>query len=1120
MSPDASSSPPVARLVADLQRPFRWGAHGVTSPERAFALPVGTVTFLLTDVEGSTRLWSNEPSELVHQAMARHHALLTEAVDANGGVRPQEQGEGDSIVAAFARPSDALRAALQAQRALVREDWPTSTPIRVRMAVHTGEASLRDESNYAGQSIIRCARLRALGHGGQVLVSGATRDLAVDQVADEFDLRSLGEHRLRDLGRSETVWQLVHPDLSDEFPALASLDEVPNNLPVVVAPFIGRLREVETLANLVRSERLVTAAGSGGAGKTRLAQQVGALVLDDFPAGVWWVELAPLRNDDVASAVQAAFGLSESMQVALAEGVRRLLDSRRSLLIVDNCEHVVDAVTAVLEPLLRAAPTLHVLATSRVTLDLPGELSWRVPPLTLPDRDAVHTVEALSQFDAVRVFSDRARRARPNFRLDDTNGAAVAELCHRLGGIPLALELAAARCRMLSPTQILTGLDDSMRLLTGGSRALMPRQQTLEASIAWSVDLLSDSERRVLARLSVFRGGCTLDAAEAVCSDETLGTYEVFDALDRLVDHSLVTVTDNTLGTRFAMLETVAQFGSRLLADLGDDHATRQRHRDWFTGLIERWYECTYAERVELAAAVLADEANAEAAFADLVASGDLDRAGQLLLPLMDLVESPASNRRRCDVLLAHPAIAGTRAEVYALSGKNWADLNGGRAAHALGEARAAVDCAERIGDDLLTDAMRARLLYLQGGSGGPVEIDEILAIAERLHAAGDRVHGPVAFVLARMLAGIFAVERYDEIAERCAEATGPYEALVARGAAAVIAASHAFRLRDEPIGPDTLASLATLRLSPAMRANFAALHALSEATRGLTPTVDRDQLRAWADVEGSVSAQRSLAVLETLDLLAEDQPATASRASAVRALAEGAGPLSRPALWVCLSLSGLGEEPPEPDTSDQGDPADVLRLARAMWSINEGELTRASHLLGQVWDRVVGRGQGFHLRTLLEVAARLHAAGGQHLSAAHLLGACEALREAGGFVRFPLWQRSWLAACEGVCDALGAETATAAMGAGAEMSLDAALGYARRSNASPAASRTGWQSLTPTEAQVVAEVAEGLTNAAVAARLLMSPETVKTHLSRSYTKLGIANRAELRLAVARRKGT
>ena len=468
----------------------------------AFALPVGTVTFLLTDVEGSTQSWEAAPG-LMGGAITRHYEILDAAVAGNGGVRPQEQGEGDSIVAAFGRASDAVKAALDAQVALHREAWSAElrAPLRVRMAIHTGEAQMRNEANYVGQAIIRTARLRAIAHGGQVLVSQAARDLAVDQLGAQVELRDLGSHRLKDLARPEHVWQLVSADLPESFPPLKSLDAVPNNLPLDLSTFIGREAEVAAVATLCAGNRLVTITGAGGAGKTRLAQQVAAQLCDRFEDGTWWVELAPVDAEAVVAVIASAADVKEASQLA------ERLAGRTLLLVLDNCEHVLDVVSPLVHDILNRAPNVRVLATSRGPLDVPGEVSWRVPALGLPIHGEPVSIERLAQYDAVRLFVDRAQRARPNFTLTNENGPSVAGICARLDGIPLAIELAAARAKSLTPDEILSGLEDSLRLLTGGSRVAMPRQQTLEGSIAWSHALLAERERVLLRRLSVFAGG-------------------------------------------------------------------------------------------------------------------------------------------------------------------------------------------------------------------------------------------------------------------------------------------------------------------------------------------------------------------------------------------------------------------------------------------------------------------------------------------------------------------------------------------------------------------------------------------------------------------------------------
>ena len=464
-------------------------------------------------------------------AVPRHYEILDEAISAHGGVRPVEQGEGDSVVAAFSRASDAVRAAVTAQQLLAAEHWPDDDALAVRMALHTGEAQLRDEGNYFGLAVIRCARLRACGHGGQVLLSDVTAGLVADDLGDGITLVDLGRHRLKDLGRPERVWQLAHPDLAVEFPPLLSLDAFRQNLPLQLSPLIGRGTEIADLVDILGGERLVTLTGSAGVGKTRLALAVGAELVGAFPGGVWFVELAGSGSSgSVGRATLKALRVPETPGVPPTDvAAVELGEGDRSLVILDNCEHLIAECAEFVVTVLAASGDVTILATSREQLGVAGEVAWRVPSLRSPPRGAPLPVQALSQYDAVNLFVDRARRARPSFSVNDANAAAVAQICHRLDGIPLAVELAAARCRHLSAEQIATQLDDRFRLLTGGSRTVMPRQQTLAASIDWSYDLLDDLERRVLQRLGVFAGPFSLLAAEAV-----VATFGDVDAISRL----------------------------------------------------------------------------------------------------------------------------------------------------------------------------------------------------------------------------------------------------------------------------------------------------------------------------------------------------------------------------------------------------------------------------------------------------------------------------------------------------------------------------------------------------------------------------------------------------------
>ncbi|MBA3653449.1 MAG: AAA family ATPase, partial [Actinobacteria bacterium] len=541
------------------------------------------MTFVLADVEGSTRLWEAHP-EAMKSVVGRLNAVIDETVDAHSGVRPVEQGEGDSFVAAFSRASDAVSFAVDFQRRIASEPWPDGIDLAVRIALHSGEPHLRDEGNYMGEVLNRCARLRALAHGGQVLVSGATADLVIDHLPDGAFLKDLGLHRLRDLTRAERVGQLCHPDLTATFPPLRSLDRLPNNLPLQLTTFVGRGDEMIGSARLLAANRMVTLTGAGGAGKTRLAVQLAAERLEDHPDGVWLVDLAPVSDAArVAAVVAGAMGVSEVPSEALADTLVRELRDARVLVVLDNCEHLLDACVGLTERLLRSCPGLTILATSREPLGVEGEASYRVPSLGLPADDGDGSCES------VELFVDRAALVRPTFTLTHDNASAVVEICRRLDGIPLAIELAAARCRALAPAQIATQLSDRFGLLAGGRRAALPRQRTLEASVDWSYELLTDDERSVLSRLAVFAGGFSLEAAEVVCSGDSIEAWRVVDLLTSLVDKSLVQVEGDGPATRFRLLETIRHYArAKLIAVDGEAAAARDRHLGFFVALGER----------------------------------------------------------------------------------------------------------------------------------------------------------------------------------------------------------------------------------------------------------------------------------------------------------------------------------------------------------------------------------------------------------------------------------------------------------------------------------------------------------------------------------------------------
>ena len=540
-------------------------------------------TLLFTDIEGSTRLWEQE-GERMAAALARHDELARTAVVGHRGIVVKTTGDG--LFAAFEDPLDALNATLVLQRSLADPTATNGIALRIRCGLHSGQIEHRD-NDYFGPPVNRTARLMSAAHGGQILVTRAVADAVSARLPGEVSLRDLGSVRLKDLSQPEHVYQVVHPELREDFPTLRSLESTPNNLPQQLTSFIGREREVEEAKELLKSARLLTLLGMGGLGKTRLSLQIAADVMDAYPDGVWFVDLAPIRDDSlVASETAQVLGVQEEPGRSLAQTLGAHLKSRKLLLILDNCEHLVGASAALANALLRAAPDVRIIATSREALRVPGEQTYPVLPLAIPDRSA--SVDVLSRSEAVQLFMDRARLQRPGFfALTDKEAAslgldAVAELCARLEGIPLALELAAARMRTLSIQDINKRLDDRFKLLTGGGRVLLERQQTLRALVAWSYDMLQEPEQRLLERLSVFAGGFDLEAAEKICGVDPLDSADVLDLLTSLVDKSLVMVDEPDAGARYRQLETIREFAREYLNKRDDAAAIAAQHCDHY----------------------------------------------------------------------------------------------------------------------------------------------------------------------------------------------------------------------------------------------------------------------------------------------------------------------------------------------------------------------------------------------------------------------------------------------------------------------------------------------------------------------------------------------------------
>jgi predicted ATPase/class 3 adenylate cyclase/DNA-binding XRE family transcriptional regulator len=557
-----------------------------TLPPATPILPNGTVTFLFTDIVGSTQLWEQHPQAMPAQ-LARHDAILRQAITTHDGVVFKTMG--DAVYATFARFTDALAAALAAQRALQAQSWGVTGPLRVRMALHTGLAKER-EGDYFGPPLNRVARLLAAGHGGQILLSLATAELVREHLPADAELRDLGTHRLKDLNRPEQIFQLVAPDLPATFPPLNTLDPRRINLPAQPTPLIGREEEVATISELLRHSevRLLTLAGPGGTGKTRLGFQVAAELLDDFAHGVYFVNLAPISDPSlVAFAIAQALEVTQTGDQPLLKRLQSYLREKRLLLLLDNFEQVLDAAPLIAE-LLAGCPKLTVLVTSRVPLHLRGEKEIPVSPLALPDLQRLPQRDHLTQYAAVELFIQRALDAQPTFVVTNENAPAVAEICARLDGLPLAIELAAARTKLFAPEALLARLSRPLVLLTGGARDLPARQQTLRSAIAWSYDLLEPGAQTLFARLGVFVGGCTTEAAEGICNGDSNLAVDVLDGLALLVDNSLLRREAGADGEpSFVMLETIREYALERLEASGELQALQRQHAEYFLRLAE-----------------------------------------------------------------------------------------------------------------------------------------------------------------------------------------------------------------------------------------------------------------------------------------------------------------------------------------------------------------------------------------------------------------------------------------------------------------------------------------------------------------------------------------------------
>jgi predicted ATPase/class 3 adenylate cyclase len=565
-----------------------------SSPETVFAinvgaemseLPSGTVTLLFTDIEGSTRLLQHLGGRYSN-VLAEHRRLLRAAFAEHRGC--EVSAEGDGFFVAFPQASDAVAAAVDGQRALAAHSWGEGVGLRVRMGMHSGEPTVV-AGDYVGLDVHRAARICAAGHGGQVLLSGVTRELVGRGLAPGIELRDLGKHRLKDLTQPEQLYQLVIPSLAADFPALRTVERQRTNLPAPLTGFVGRRRELEEITTLLGREsvRLLTLTGPGGSGKTRLALRVAAGLVEEFPDGVVLVELASIEDPTlVPAAVAGALGIREALDQPVPETLTDRLGDQRLLLVLDNFEQVLPA-AAVVHRLLVACAQVKVLVTSRAALHVSGEQEYPVPPMAVPDLGVSPRPDGDVASEAVALFADRARAVRPDFAVTAGSAASVAEICQRLDGLPLAIELAAVRIKLLPLEAMLERLQHRLPLLTGGARDLPARQQTLRATLEWSYRLLAPAEQRLFARLAVFAGGCTVEAAEAVCDLDS--DAEVLAGLDSLVDKNLLRTSDGDRGVaRVGMLETIREYAHELLDTGGEAALLARRHADYFLDLARQ----------------------------------------------------------------------------------------------------------------------------------------------------------------------------------------------------------------------------------------------------------------------------------------------------------------------------------------------------------------------------------------------------------------------------------------------------------------------------------------------------------------------------------------------------
>jgi predicted ATPase/DNA-binding CsgD family transcriptional regulator len=956
------------------------------------------------------------------------------------------------------------------------------------------------------------------------VLSATTSDLVIDQLPADGWLSDLGSHPLRDLPRPERVVQLCHPDLCNDFPPLrVPSTTLAHNLPVQLTNFVGRQAEMASLREALVGSRLVTLTGAGGVGKTRLSVHVATQIANEFRDGVFYVDLAPITHPDVVPVTAArALGLPDQPGRSTMDTLLRFIRDRHMLIVLDNCEHLIEASATLVAEILAAAPALAVLATSREPLGVTGEATWQVPSLSLAD-------------DAVELFTDRARLVRADFAITDQNAGVAAEICHRLDGMPLAIELAAARVRALSLTEIVNGLHDRFRLLTGGSRTAVRRQQTLYASVDWSHALLTETERILFRRLAVFMGGFDLDAAEAVGGGDDIERYQILDQLSLLVDKSLV-VAENTSGrTRYRLLETVRQYALAKLSESGEADGIRVRHRDHYASmaaLLDTPGRTDYEQRVEQAEVEMD---NLRSAFGWSLENADIEHALELASSLQPLWLTRGRIIEGCawfdtvgtedgdHLEVAAPTLARALADKAMLT--LFVDDSVAYAQRALVIARELDDpallvrvlttCCARAGSSYDTEAAQAyyteaiglaraigdqwrlsQILAWQANSavnlGNPVAAQESAEEGYRLASAiGDRFdarHCRDSLAMACLMRGDLA-SAVSGFAAVTAECEAAHDDLIKVIGLMGLGITHAYR--GEVAAARNVADIA-LQVAPDLGEYFLGMGSVVSAAAALAAgdvaaarVASEAAWRYLSVVQPELAvAQRAFNAVEVA-LASDDLEEARSLADEVIAMAAG---WHRVAAFLARA-----------------------RVKRAQGAREESELDAHEAL-------ACAKNSGVHLHTpdVLEVLADL-SRDADNQRAARLFSAADACRQRRGQVRFKVHQAGYEASVAAVREAMDQNEFGDAWAQGAAQSTDEAIGYAQRGRGERKRASSGWESLTPAELDVVRLVTEGLSNKDIAARLFLSPRTVQAHLTHVYTKLGLGSRVQLAQEAARR---